>query len=44
MAQFPEVDRAAWFSIGEALEKVSKGQQPIIAALVEGLGRAKRRP
>jgi predicted NUDIX family NTP pyrophosphohydrolase len=33
-AEFPEVDRAAWFSIDEALEKVSDGQTPIIAALV----------
>ena len=33
MAQFPEVDRAAWFSIDEAFEKISKGQTPIIAAL-----------
>ena len=33
MAQFPEVDRAAWFSIDEALVKMSKGQRPIVAAL-----------
>jgi predicted NUDIX family NTP pyrophosphohydrolase len=33
MAEFPEVDRAAWYSIDEALEKVNKGQRPIIAAL-----------
>ena len=33
MAEFPEVDRAAWYSIDEALEKVNKGQTPIIAAL-----------
>ena len=33
MAEFPEVDKAAWFSIGEALEKASKGQRPIIEAL-----------
>jgi predicted NUDIX family NTP pyrophosphohydrolase len=33
MAQFPEVDRAAWYSIDEAFEKVNKGQKPIIAAL-----------
>jgi predicted NUDIX family NTP pyrophosphohydrolase len=38
MAQFPEVDRAAWYSIDEALKKVNKGQTPIIAALVERLG------
>ena len=33
MAQFPEVDRGAWFSIDEALEKINKGQKPIVAAL-----------
>ena len=32
-AQFPEVDKAAWFSIDEALEKINKGQRPIVAAL-----------
>jgi predicted NUDIX family NTP pyrophosphohydrolase len=32
-AEFPEVDRAAWFSIDEALEKINKVQKPIIAAL-----------
>ena len=32
-AQFPEVDRAAWFSIDEALEKIHRGQTPILAAL-----------
>jgi predicted NUDIX family NTP pyrophosphohydrolase len=37
MAEFPEVDRAAWYSISEALEKANKGQTPIIAALVERL-------
>jgi predicted NUDIX family NTP pyrophosphohydrolase len=33
MAEFPEVDRAAWYSLDEALEKINKGQRPIIAAL-----------
>ena len=36
-AQFPEVDRAAWFSIDEALEKINKGQRAIVEALVERL-------
>ena len=31
-AEFPEVDRAAWFSIDEALERINKGQRPILAA------------
>jgi predicted NUDIX family NTP pyrophosphohydrolase len=35
MAEFPEVDRAAWYSIDEALMKINKGQKPIIAALAE---------
>ena len=30
---FPEADRAAWFVLREAERKVTKGQQPIIAAL-----------
>jgi len=42
VAEFPEVDRAAWYSIDEAMEKATQGQRPIIAALAERLG-AKRR-
>jgi predicted NUDIX family NTP pyrophosphohydrolase len=37
-AEFPEVDKAGWFSIDEALKKATKGQRPIIAALAEKLG------
>ena len=37
MAEFPEVDRAAWYSLAAAMEKISKGQKPIIAALAEKL-------
>ncbi|HTR13588.1 MAG TPA: hypothetical protein VMI72_10155, partial [Roseiarcus sp.] len=37
-AEFPEADRAAWFSLDEAMEKATKGQKPIIAALAERLG------
>ncbi len=33
VAQFPEADRAAWFSLDEARRKLTKGQQPIIAKL-----------
>jgi predicted NUDIX family NTP pyrophosphohydrolase len=33
MTDFPEVDRAAWYSIDEALMKINKGQRPIIVAL-----------
>lgn len=44
MAEFSEVDRAAWYSPEEALEKIHKGQRPIIEALAERLGCAKRQP
>ena len=37
MAEFPEVDRAAWCSIDEALKKINKGQRPILAALIKRL-------
>jgi predicted NUDIX family NTP pyrophosphohydrolase len=39
MAEFPEVDRARWFELDEALKKTTKGQMPIIAALRLKLGR-----
>jgi predicted NUDIX family NTP pyrophosphohydrolase len=35
MTEFPEIDRAAWYSIDDALVKISKGQKPIVAALDE---------
>ena len=46
MAEFPEVDKAAWHSLDEALEKATQGQRPIIAALAEKLGHelVRRRP
>jgi len=31
--EFPEVDRVAWFRPGEAVQKIVKGQAPILAAL-----------
>ena len=37
MAEFPEVDRAALYSLAEATEKINKGQKPIIVALAEKL-------
>ena len=37
MAEFPEVDRAGWYSIEEAIVKATVGQRPIIAALAEKL-------
>jgi predicted NUDIX family NTP pyrophosphohydrolase len=39
-AEFPEVDKAAWYSIDEAMDKATPGQRPIIAALAEMLGMA----
>ena len=36
--EFPEVDKAGWFSIDEALKKATKGQRPIVAALADKLG------
>jgi predicted NUDIX family NTP pyrophosphohydrolase len=39
-AEFPEVDKAAWYSIDEAVEKATKGQRPIVAALAERLDAA----
>jgi predicted NUDIX family NTP pyrophosphohydrolase len=33
MQEFPEVDRAAWFALPEAREKILKGQLPLVAAL-----------
>jgi predicted NUDIX family NTP pyrophosphohydrolase len=33
-AQFPEVDRAAWFSLEEARTKILKGQEPFLDRLL----------
>ena len=43
MAEFPEVDRAVWCSIDDALVKINKGQKPIIAALEASVARSGRR-
>lgn len=37
-AEFPEVDRAQWFSIEEARVKIIKGQQPFLERLLALLG------
>ena len=37
-AEFPEADKAGWFSLDEAMEKATKGQKAILAALAEKLG------
>jgi predicted NUDIX family NTP pyrophosphohydrolase len=31
--EFPEVDRAAWFAIGEARKKINQGQVPLLEEL-----------
>jgi len=36
---FPEVDRAAWFDTATAMEKIHKGQRPILAEAIERLRR-----
>ncbi|MBL1255279.1 NUDIX domain-containing protein [Methylocystis sp. Sn-Cys] len=37
MIDIPEIDRADWFTPQEALEKITKGQRPIIEALLSKL-------
>ena len=36
--EFPEVDRASWFGLSEAMQKITKGQTPILTAFTEKLG------
>lgn len=38
MASFPEVDRAAWFTLEEARVKILPSQAPCLAALGDALG------
>lgn len=38
--QFPEVDRAAWFPLAEARQKILKGQQPFLDRLLTLLAKA----
>ena len=38
----PEVDRAAWFTVAEAREKILPGQRPFIDRLLERLGQQLR--
>ncbi len=37
MREFPEVDRAGWFTLAVAARKILKGQVPLLAALVARL-------
>ena len=38
LQSFPEVDRAQWFTLDEACEKILPGQRPFIDRLIERLG------
>ncbi|MGW4355478.1 NUDIX domain-containing protein [Nocardia sp. NPDC004582] len=38
MAEFPEIDRAAWFDLDTAQEKLGKGQRPYLDRLRDQLG------
>ena len=40
--EFPEVDRAAWFTLDEAREKILKGQAPFLDDLEQIVGRSSR--
>ncbi len=35
MADFPEVDRAGWFTVAEADDKLLKGQNPLLLQLLD---------
>lgn len=37
LAEFPEADRGGWFTPDQAVEKLTKGQAPIVAALLQAL-------
>jgi predicted NUDIX family NTP pyrophosphohydrolase len=39
-ASFPEIDKAAWFHLAEALDKVHKGQRPLLLEAAALLGSA----
>ncbi|TRC72844.1 NUDIX domain-containing protein [Mesorhizobium sp. WSM4307] len=38
MKEFPEVDRAGWFSLPEAAPKILQGQRPMLSDLAKRLG------
>lgn len=35
LQEFPEIDRGGWFSLEEARRKITKGQLPVLEALLE---------
>ncbi|UGY04857.1 NUDIX domain-containing protein [Bradyrhizobium quebecense] len=38
LAEFPEADRAGWFTLKEAFRKITRGQLPVLNSLIEKLG------
>jgi len=42
MKSFPEVDRAGWFQLNEAREKINPGQVPLLEELIDFLKSKKR--
>lgn len=44
MQEFPEVDRAQWFSIPEAERRILKGQIPLLRELAQVVGSSPRHP
>ena len=38
MTEFPEIDRAAWFTASEAMVKILRGQKPMLEHAMEQLG------
>ena len=42
MAEFPEADRAGWFGLDEAKQKILKGQLPVLGTLEKHLAEAAR--
>jgi predicted NUDIX family NTP pyrophosphohydrolase len=42
--EFPEIDRAAWFGLEEARQRITKGQRGFLDQLREWLGRGSRPP
>ena len=41
--RFPEVDRAEWFTLAQAYQKINEGQRPLLDLLVQ-LGRSGKTP
>ena len=41
--EFPEIDRAAWFALGEARERITKGQRGFLDQLQQLLGKESRK-